>query len=141
MQSSSPPAPTAAPALARRLNLSLLVLYGLGTTIGAGIYALMGEVAARAGMAAPLSFLLGFCYPFGARQVERLDERAVAWMWGTNGALGVLASVVAIAISIWIGIETNLFIAAGCYLVLPVLATVLGRYARAEDQRGRKTGR
>jgi len=34
------------------------VLYGLGTTIGAGIYALMGEVAARAGMAAPLSFLL-----------------------------------------------------------------------------------
>ena len=36
----------------------MLVLYGLGTTIGAGIYALTGEVAASAGASAPLSFLL-----------------------------------------------------------------------------------
>jgi APA family basic amino acid/polyamine antiporter len=46
------------PRLARRLNLVLLTLYGLGTTIGAGIYALVGEVADRAGAAAPLAFLL-----------------------------------------------------------------------------------
>ena len=36
----------------------MLVLYGLGTTIGAGIYALTGEVAGEAGMRAPLSFLV-----------------------------------------------------------------------------------
>ncbi len=36
----------------------MLVLYGLGVTIGAGVYALMGEVAGSAGMRAPLSFLL-----------------------------------------------------------------------------------
>jgi len=46
------------PTLARRLDLTLLTLYGLGTTVGAGIYALMGEVAARAGMATPLAFFL-----------------------------------------------------------------------------------
>jgi amino acid transporter len=34
------------------------VLYGLGTTIGAGIYALVGEMAAISGYYAPLSFLL-----------------------------------------------------------------------------------
>jgi amino acid transporter len=34
------------------------VLYGLGTTIGAGIYALTGVVAGRAGMGAPLAFAL-----------------------------------------------------------------------------------
>ena len=45
------------PALSRRLNLPLLTLYGLGTTIGAGIFVLVGEVAGRAGMAAPVSFL------------------------------------------------------------------------------------
>lgn len=33
-----------------------MVLYGLGTTIGAGIYALVGEVAARSGYMAPLAF-------------------------------------------------------------------------------------
>jgi len=40
-----------------RLTLPLLVLYGLGTTIGAGIYALLGVVAGEAGMHAPLAFV------------------------------------------------------------------------------------
>lgn len=44
-------------ALRRRLNLPLLTFYGLGTTIGAGIFVLVGRVAGRAGMAAPVSFL------------------------------------------------------------------------------------
>ena len=35
-----------------------MVLYGLGTTIGAGIYALTGELAGTAGYFAPLSFLI-----------------------------------------------------------------------------------
>ena len=43
--------------LKRSLNLTLVVLYGLGTTIGAGIYALTGEVAGAAGMGAPWAFL------------------------------------------------------------------------------------
>jgi amino acid transporter len=49
---------TGHPALRRRLNLPLLVFYGLGTTIGAGIFVLVGKVAGRAGMAAPVSFLV-----------------------------------------------------------------------------------
>jgi len=47
-----------APQLARRLGPGLLTLYGIGTTIGAGIYVLIGEVAARAGAWTPHSFLL-----------------------------------------------------------------------------------
>ena len=47
----------AQPTLQRRLSLPLLALYGLGTTIGAGIYALLGEVVASAGSYAPVSFL------------------------------------------------------------------------------------
>lgn len=44
--------------LKRSLSLPLLTLYGLGTTIGAGIYALLGEVVGGAGSYAPISFLL-----------------------------------------------------------------------------------
>jgi amino acid transporter len=44
--------------LRRRLNLPLLTFYGLGTTIGAGIFVLVGKVAGRAGMWAPVSFLV-----------------------------------------------------------------------------------
>jgi amino acid transporter len=44
--------------LRRSLSFSAITLYGLGTTIGAGIYALTGKVAAGAGMLAPVAFLL-----------------------------------------------------------------------------------
>lgn len=44
--------------LKRSLTLPLITLYGLGTTVGAGIYALLGKVAAEAGMLAPFSFVL-----------------------------------------------------------------------------------
>ena len=44
--------------LKRALNLPLLTLYGLGVTIGAGIYVLVGATAAKAGIYAPVSFLL-----------------------------------------------------------------------------------
>lgn len=45
-------------ALKRSLSLPMMVLYGLGTTIGAGIYALVGEIASVAGYFAPVSFLI-----------------------------------------------------------------------------------
>lgn len=44
--------------LERALTLLPTVLYGLGVTIGAGIYVLIGAAAARAGMYAPLAFII-----------------------------------------------------------------------------------
>jgi APA family basic amino acid/polyamine antiporter len=44
--------------LKRSLTLGYATMYGLGVTIGAGIYVLIGAAAARAGMHAPLAFLI-----------------------------------------------------------------------------------
>lgn len=44
--------------LNRTLGLPQMVLYGLGTTIGAGIYALIGELAGISGYMSPAAFLL-----------------------------------------------------------------------------------
>lgn len=49
---------TAHPTLKRSLSLPLITFYGLGTIIGAGIYVLIGAVASKAGMFAPVAFLL-----------------------------------------------------------------------------------
>ena len=49
------PAP---PVLSRSISTTMLVLYGLGVTIGAGIYVLIGAAAARAGSHAPVAFLI-----------------------------------------------------------------------------------
>jgi len=46
------------PGLKRVLGLTLVVLYGLGVTIGAGIYVLIGATAGQAGIYAPVSFCI-----------------------------------------------------------------------------------
>ncbi len=55
MASAPHPAPAA---LRRRLGPVLLVLYGVGITVGAGIYVLIGTVAGHAGIHAPWAFAL-----------------------------------------------------------------------------------
>ena len=45
------------PHLKRALGLWMLVLYGLSTIVGAGIYVIIGEVAEQAGMGMPIAFL------------------------------------------------------------------------------------
>ncbi len=44
--------------LRRTVSLPALTLYGIGVIVGAGIYVLIGETAARAGFYAPLSYLV-----------------------------------------------------------------------------------
>jgi hypothetical protein len=93
------------------------------------------ELPARAAVVmactAPLSIPLGFCFPIGMNLVGRLSQDATAWMWGVNGAAGVLASIAAVAISMWLGIQVNLFIAGTLYLFLALPAHALaGRVAR-----------
>ena len=46
------------PGLNRALTLPYVVLYGLGVTVGAGIYVLVGQVIASSGDHAPVSFLI-----------------------------------------------------------------------------------
>lgn len=74
---------------------------------------------------APVATVLGFFFPTGLRAVGNLSPAATAWMWGVNGACGVLGSVVAVAISMWIGIQANLFAAASIYAGLLVPLMVL----------------
>ncbi len=57
-QSTSGPPGGAPLKLRRSLGLWHVVLYGLGVTIGAGIYVLVAASAARAGLHAPVSFVI-----------------------------------------------------------------------------------
>jgi len=54
----TPATGSAAPVLRRVLGLPLLVFYGMGVTIGAGIFALIGQILDIAGDFSPLVFLV-----------------------------------------------------------------------------------
>lgn len=89
--------PLAPSPLRRVLGLWALVFYGLGTIVGAGIYVLIGTVAGRAGMAAPVAFLLsgaaaaltGLCY---AELVARFPEAAGEAVYVKEGLGSALLS-------------------------------------------------
>jgi hypothetical protein len=66
----------------------------------------------------PLGFLLGFAFPTGMRFVNSVDSQPTPWFWGINGATGVLASALGVMISMSLGINVTMLIAAACYLVV-----------------------
>lgn len=80
------------------------------------------RIGAVLAVVAPISVLLGLCFPHGARLVQRRDASALAWMWGANGGASVLASIAAVIVSMTFGIETNLLVAGAAYATLPLLA-------------------
>ncbi|MDE0479107.1 MAG: hypothetical protein OXI13_05720 [Gammaproteobacteria bacterium] len=68
---------------------------------------------------------MGMCFPLGLRLFREYSSRSLPWMWGMNGATGVLASVFAVAISMWSGINTSLLVAIACYALLALPASIL----------------
>ena len=66
----------ASPRLVRSLTLTHAVLYGLGVTIGAGIYVLVGIAAGRSGIHAPLAFIgAALVMAFSAASFAELGTR------------------------------------------------------------------
>ena len=98
---------------------TLLLHSAIQSTVGWG---LPGRTLVVAAFVAPLAFAMGFCFPIGLRLLRNHSDSVTAWMWGVNGACGVMASILAVMISMWAGIHTNLLIAAGLYglLALPM---------------------
>jgi hypothetical protein len=49
--------------------------------------------------------------------VEAVDREPTPWFWGINGATGVLASVLAVMLSMSIGIRVTMLLSIVCYAV------------------------
>lgn len=99
-------------------------------------FGLLARCLVVVGLVAPVSLLLGLCFPIGMRLVGRISTDATPWMWGVNGALGVLGAVIAVGISMWAGIHSSLRVALLLYAALFVLAPLLwwlGRGASDAD--------
>lgn len=88
------------------------------------------------GLVALAALGMGLGFPLGLRLCERLrkpEQPALGpWMWGLNGACGVVASGVALTCSMAWGVRTTLVIGACCYVALLVCTARLSRGAKGE---------
>jgi len=104
--------------LRRSLNLPLLTLYGIGVTVGAGIYVLIGAVASHAQNHAPLAFVIAaivmgltvasyaeLCTRFPVAAGEAAYVRAAfGWRWlSTATGLTMIGTGVIAASTVAIG--------------------------------------
>lgn len=108
------------PTLNRTLSLFQLVLYGTGTILGAGIYVLVGEVAASSGTFSALAFMLaGIIVAFSAYSFATLSRRfpvsagEAAYVQAAFNRNG-LSTLVGYSI-VFMGITSSATIAQGFY--------------------------
>ncbi|HZT46689.1 MAG TPA: APC family permease [Hyphomicrobiaceae bacterium] len=124
-----------APALERSLSLLQATLYGLGVTVGAGIYVLIGAAADRAGMHAPIAFvlaavLMAFTAASFAELAGRLPVAAGEAAYVREGfrsdrlatAVGLLVVGVSIAAAAAISVGSAGYVAV--FLALPEKALI-----------------
>jgi amino acid transporter len=132
--------------LRRSLTLFYAVLYGMGVTIGAGIYVLIGAAAARAGMQAPLAFVaaamlmgltaasfaeLGGRMPVAAGEAAYVRAAFGSDRW--SAVVGFLVIAIAVVAAAAISVGSAGYIAVFVALPQPVIvaAVVLGMGAIA----------
>lgn len=97
-----------APALRRALNLPWLVFYGVGVTVGAGVFALIGEVVRVSGDHAVLAFLIAglvaaftaLSYAVLASAYPRAAGEAIYVKMGFGELAGRLVGLGVVAIAI-----------------------------------------
>ena len=99
-------------------------------------YSLPARCAVVVALLSPVSLLLGLGFPVGLRLVRRISDDALPWMWGVNGACGVLSAVAAAGISMWASIRTNFQLAMILYASLSIWALVLWVKGRPTEEPG-----
>jgi hypothetical protein len=64
---------------------------------------------------APLGFLMGMPFPLGWKWAAQTEAAATPWLWGINGALSVVGSVLAALVSIQFGFRITMLLGLLAY--------------------------
>jgi hypothetical protein len=119
--------------LSRRVGLRLVLLLlpllvagyalGLPALFAAALAVPLGGRLIVAVLAlAPPGLLMGMPFPKGLALLERDAPGLVAWAWGVNGAVSVVASILAALLALSFGFSAVLAMGASCYVGAWVMA-------------------
>lgn len=132
--------------LKRSISLFLLIMYGIGTVLGAGIYALIGKIIQQSNFFAPFSFLVALIVAaFTALSYSELSSRypqsagaalyaqqafGRIWLSATIGWLLIITGIVSTAVlaNAFVG-YLQLFVALPSWLIILIVVTSLGLLA------------
>ncbi|HEY0715000.1 MAG TPA: hypothetical protein VGF45_20130 [Polyangia bacterium] len=128
-------------AVARRANGLLIAL--VATLVVSGLFtpAITDALAAQStnvrilaavAILFPMGLLMGTAFPLGMKWAGGHAPALRPWLWGINGATSVCASVLAIAISLALGISVSYWSGVFCYVVAIGAVVYAARATRTE---------
>jgi hypothetical protein len=123
------------PAVAQRMLalLALLIVIGIITPLMIRTY-VSSATPLRVGIALlllmPPGLFMGMCFPLGMKAAANRKGDITAWLWGINGAMSVVASVLSVVIAMSFGIAASWWTGVACY------ALALAAIARATKRVG-----
>jgi hypothetical protein len=95
-----------------------LVVFGLATPAAIAAWrgaATPARILISGSILAPLGLFMGMAFPLGMRIASGRSAALTPWLWGLNGAAGVCASVLGVAISLSEGIAATFWVGVACY--------------------------
>ncbi len=106
----------------RRLVVLLAVLAVFGVATPWVVQAFAGSttpvrIAMAVLMLAFPGFMMGMAFPLGMTLAANHSPGLTPWLWGVNGAMSVLASVLSIAVALTWSISTAFWVGSACYAV------------------------
>jgi spermidine synthase len=99
------------------LAVMLLVIafpYARDLALGMGQ---LERIAFAALLVFPLGVILGMPFPAGISALEVRAPELIPWAWGINGFMTVVGSLAATVVSMKVGFDVTLLLAAGIYLI------------------------
>jgi hypothetical protein len=76
---------------------------------------LIARVAVTLAFTIPCGLVMGLGFPLGMIQITRYGQSVAPWMWGINGAASVVGTIIAILVSMSLGISATLLAGMLCY--------------------------
>jgi hypothetical protein len=106
------------PALVSAVVILIYFVAVLPVIHGTVAASLWQRVALTLALVAPCGLIMGFCFPVGLRRLKTLGfEESLPWMWALNGAASVLASFLAVLISMESSIGVCVLTGAALYVL------------------------
>jgi hypothetical protein len=100
--------------------IAVLVVTGLATVplvVGFADAQTPVRIAISAALLSVMGILMGMAFPLGMRKAAAARPELTPWLWGVNGAMSVLASVLAIVIAMAVGISASFWTGVACYVL------------------------
>jgi hypothetical protein len=100
--------------------LAALILFGLltpGIIVFFREYATFIRIIVSATVLFPLGFFMGMAFPIAMKHASAGLAQITPWLWGINGVMSVLATVLSIVIAMNWGISASYWTGSACYLI------------------------